>query len=36
MERPSQAKKGGYLGTGMTIELAREKAKEIVSFDTND
>ena len=33
MERPSQAKKGGYLGTGMTIELAREKAKDIVSYD---
>ena len=33
MERPSQAKKGGYLGTGMTIELAREKAKYIVSYD---
>ena len=24
-----EAKKGGYLGSGMTIEAAREKAKEL-------
>ena len=28
-----EAKKGGYLGSGMTIESAREKAKEISSYD---
>ena len=28
-----EAKKGGWLGTGVTIDSAREKAKEIVSFD---
>ena len=30
-----EAKKGGWLGTGVTIDSAREKAKEIVSFDTD-
>ena len=28
-----EAKKGGYLGSGMTIESAREKAREISSYD---
>ena len=28
-----EAKKGGYLGSGMTIERAREKAKDISSYD---
>ena len=30
-----EAKKGGYLGSGMTIESAREKAKEISSYDAS-
>ena len=30
-----EAKKGGWLGTGVTIDSAREKAKEIVSFDAD-
>jgi ATP-dependent Clp protease ATP-binding subunit ClpC len=31
-----EAKKGGYLGTGMTIERAREKAREISSYDAGE
>ena len=30
-----EGKKGGYLGSGMTIERAREKAREIISYDPN-
>ena len=28
-----EAKKGGYLGTGMTIDKARDRARDITSFD---
>ena len=31
-----EAKKGGYLGSGMTIESAREKARKISSYDAAD
>ena len=28
-----EAKKGGYLGSGMTIDKARDKARDVTSFD---
>ena len=31
-----EARKGGYLGSGMTIESAREKAKDISSYNAAD